>query len=38
MQIEKAEFGSITIDDKASDHDVIIHLSGEAVGAAFRAE
>ena len=29
MQIDKTEFGSITIDGKAYDHDVIIHLSGE---------
>ena len=29
MQIDKTEFGSIKIDGKAYDHDVIIHLSGE---------
>lgn len=29
MQIDKTEFGSITIDGKTYDHDVIIQLSGE---------
>jgi hypothetical protein len=29
MQVDKAEFGSITIDGKTYDHDVIIQLSGK---------
>ena len=29
MQIDKTEFGSITIDGKTYDHDVIIQLSGK---------
>jgi hypothetical protein len=28
MSIDRTEFGSITIDGKTYDHDVIIHLSG----------
>lgn len=29
MKIDSTEFGSITIDGTAYDHDVLIHLSGE---------
>ncbi len=29
MRIEGTEFGSITIDGKTYDHDVVIHLSGK---------
>lgn len=29
MPIDQSEFGSITIDGKTYDHDVIIHLSGK---------
>jgi hypothetical protein len=29
MSIDKTEFGSITIDGKKYEHDVIIHLSGQ---------
>jgi hypothetical protein len=31
MRIESTEFGSITIDGKAYEHDVLIRLSGEVV-------
>ena len=31
MTIERTAFGSITIDGKTYDHDVIIRLSGEVV-------
>lgn len=31
MRIDKTEFGSITIDGKTYDHDVIIGLSGEVM-------